>query len=219
MSTKRVEQLIEDMYRLVESSKPVSFRSNKVAVSRDELFDLLNELQLKAPDEIRRCQKMLANRDAIIEDAKKKALALEEEAKRKAQHLIDANEIMQQACYQATEILKKANTEAEAVRESARRDAEDIRYGALAYTNDMLSQMETVLSQTYQTTKSCTDSLIETLYQNCIMVSANRKELCEQNAISGEVFMKQENEMQKENMRENEDSYQFSEDAFLNDVE
>jgi len=55
MSTKRIEQLIEDIYEFVESCKPTGFKSNKVAVPKDELYDLLDELRLKVPDEIKRC--------------------------------------------------------------------------------------------------------------------------------------------------------------------
>ena len=74
MSTKRIEQLIEDIYEFVDSCKPTGFKSNKVAVPKDELYDLLDELRMKVPDEIKRCQKMIANRDAIMADAFKTKL-------------------------------------------------------------------------------------------------------------------------------------------------
>ena len=43
MSTKRIEQIIEDIYEFVESCKPIGFKSTKVAVPKDELYDLLDE--------------------------------------------------------------------------------------------------------------------------------------------------------------------------------
>ena len=211
MSTKRIEQLIEDIYEFVESCKPTGFKSTKVAVPKDELFDLLDELRLKVPDEIKRCQKMIANRDAIMADAQDKASAMEEEAKSRAQMLINDNEIVQQAYYQANEIMQQATAQAEEMLMSAQQDAEEIRYGALNYTNDMLTEMERMLAITYEETKNRSESLVESLRRNLEIVTSNRMELC------GEEPMPQLSNMMQEAPQEGE--YNFEEDAFLQDIE
>ncbi|NLJ89896.1 MAG: ATPase, partial [Clostridiales bacterium] len=69
MAISRIEQLIEDIYEFVESCKMQAFSSTKVIVPKDELYDLLDELRLRTPDEIKRYQKIIANRDAILADA------------------------------------------------------------------------------------------------------------------------------------------------------
>ena len=70
MGASRIEQLIEDIYEFVESCRMQPLSSTKVIVPKDELYDLLDELRLRTPDEIKRYQKIIANRDAIIADAK-----------------------------------------------------------------------------------------------------------------------------------------------------
>ena len=73
MGASRIEQLIEDIYEFVESCRMQPLSSTKVIVPKDELYDLLDELRLRTPDEIKRYQKIIANRDAIIADAEEKA--------------------------------------------------------------------------------------------------------------------------------------------------
>ena len=211
MSTKRIEQLIEDIYEFVESCKPTGFKSNKVAVPKDELYDLLDELRLKVPDEIKRCQKMIANRDAIMADAQDKASALQEEAKSRAQVLINDNEIVQQAYYQANEIMQQATAQADELIANAQQQADEICYGALNYTNDMLTEMERMLTVTYEETRSRSESLVESLRRNLEIVTSNRMELC------GEEPMPQNYEMPQEAPQEGE--YNFEENAFLQNIE
>ena len=77
----RIEQLIDEIEEFVESCKPQPFSQTKIIVPKDELFELLTELRLKTPDEIKRYQKIIANKDKIINDA-------QAQAERKKQQLI-----------------------------------------------------------------------------------------------------------------------------------
>ena len=68
----RIEQLIDDIYEFIESCKMQPLSQTKVIVPKDELYDLLDELKLRTPDEIKRYQKIIANKDAILADAQAK---------------------------------------------------------------------------------------------------------------------------------------------------
>ena len=69
----RIEQLIDEIEEFIESCKPQPFSQSKVVVPKDELYELLTELRLKTPEEIKRYQKIIANRDKIISDAQAQA--------------------------------------------------------------------------------------------------------------------------------------------------
>ena len=84
MQESRIEQKIEDIYGFVESCKMQSFSSTKVIVPKNDLYDLLDDLRRDAPEEIKRYRKMLSQRDAILEDAEKKAADILADA----QHLL-----------------------------------------------------------------------------------------------------------------------------------
>lgn len=213
MSTKRIEQLIEEIFEFVESCKASAFSGSKVIVPKEELYDLLDELRLKVPEEIKRCQKMIANRDAIIADAEDKAAAIEQSARQQAQFLVNENEITQQAYYQANEMVRQATEHAEAVVAQAQEEAMQIRQGALGYTNDMLSRVEQVLSSSYEITKNRSDAMLEAMRQNLEIVSANRRELCEQVEPQGTEPVRPEPEP------ESADDFEFDENTFLDNID
>ena len=69
----RIEQLISDIEAYIDNCKYQPFSNNKIIVDKDQLEDMLSELRLKTPDEIKKYQKILNNKDAIISDAKEQA--------------------------------------------------------------------------------------------------------------------------------------------------
>ena len=214
MSTKRIEQLIDEIMEFVESCKASAFSGSKVIVPKEELFDLLDELRLKVPEEIKRCQKMIANRDAIIADAEDKASAIEQAARAQAQMLVNDNEITQQAYYQANEMVRQATEHAEMLVSQAQEEAYQIRQGALGYTNEMLGRVEQVLASSYEITRNRSDAMLESMRQNLEIVAANRREL------NGEV---QPEEMPQaasgQAVQEPEEDFSFDENTFLDNID
>ena len=69
MNPSRIEKAIDEIYDYVESCKPTKLYPNKVMVEKGELFDLLDELRMCTPEEIKRYQKIITNRDGILSAA------------------------------------------------------------------------------------------------------------------------------------------------------
>ena len=72
-SISRIEEIIDSIYDYVESCKPTAFSQAKVVVSKDELLDLVDELKRRTPEEIKRSQKVIANRENILKSAEEEA--------------------------------------------------------------------------------------------------------------------------------------------------
>ena len=51
MNPSRIEQAIDEIYNYVEECKPSKLYPSKVVVDREQLYDLLDELRLCAPEE------------------------------------------------------------------------------------------------------------------------------------------------------------------------
>ena len=180
MGASRIEQLIEDIYEFVESCRMQPLSSTKVIVPKDELYDLLDELRLRTPDEIKRYQKIISNRDAIIADAEEKSENILRQTREKAKELLNEHEIMQQAYYQANEMIMQASEEADRIRREAAEESEQIRTGALVYSNDVLTEVEKVLANAYDTAISRYDGFIGTLKNNLEIINNNKRELSDQ---------------------------------------
>ena len=142
----RIEQLIDEIEEFVESCKPQPFSQTKIIVPKDELFELLTELRLKTPDEIKRYQKIIANKDKIIGDAQAKAEQMLEETTAYTNHLVEEHQIMIKAYERAEEVLNSAQAQAEATINEANINAEEIRLNALQYTKDMVDNLENIVN-------------------------------------------------------------------------
>ena len=179
-SSRRIEDMIDDITDFLNSCKTQRFSQNILLVPKEELFDLLDELRLRLPEEVTRYKRIIANRDSILAAAEEKAKTIEEEARKKAEVIVSENEIMQQVLQQANEIMTNANASAEQVLSSANEEAEQIRTGALEYTNDILSGIEEVFRDTLNVTAAHAENLINTLKDSLEIVGANKKEISEQ---------------------------------------
>ena len=67
--SSRIEQLIDEIEDYIESCKPKFMASTEINVNKDEIDELLRELRMKTPDEIKRYQKIISNKEAILNDA------------------------------------------------------------------------------------------------------------------------------------------------------
>lgn len=177
MGTSRIEQSIEDIYEFIESCRPQPLSSSKVIVPKEELYDLLDELRLRTPDEIKRYRKVLANREAIMADAEEKAAQIIEDTKKRSETLINDSEIMQQAFEQANQVVTQATEEARRLLEEANSEADQIRLGALSYTNDLLSNAEQALAAAYDGAMNHYQGLTQMLKDSLTVVQSNKAEL------------------------------------------
>ena len=180
--SSRIEQIIEEIEEYVDSCKYQPLSTTKIVVNKEEIEELLRELRLKTPDEIKRYQKIISNKDAILEDAQAKADAIIADAQAKAQELVTQHEIMQKAYAQANETINAANKQAQDILDSATQDANSIRLSAITYTDDMMASIGSVVSQTLEDAGGKYKVFIDSL-QSCLdIVNANRQELAPQTA-------------------------------------
>lgn len=180
MPQTRIEQLINEIYDFIEECKPSALSQSKIVVPKDQLLDLLDELKRRTPDEIKRYQKIIANRDSIIAQAEERAKEIEEEARARAQALVNETEVMQSAYKQAHEMISSATSDSEKIRTEAEDFSFQVRTGALSYVGDILSQIQNVLATAHKETKDNCDRLISTFEKNLSEITVNRNEVLEQ---------------------------------------
>mgnify|MGYP005879759197 CR=1 FL=1 len=178
----RIEQLIDEIEEYIDGCKYQTFSDTKIIVNKEEIDELLRELRMKTPDEIKRYQKIISNKDAILEDAQSKADGIIADAQAKAQELVTQHEIMQKAYAQANETINAANKQAQEILDSATQDANSIRLSAITYTDDMMANIGSVLNQTLEDAGGKYKAFIDAL-QSCLeVVNHNRQELAPQTA-------------------------------------
>ncbi len=175
--SSRIEQLIDEIEEYIDNCKYQALSNTKIIVNKEEIDELLRELRMKTPDEIKRYQKIISNKEAILNDAKAKAEALINEATVQTNELINEHEIMQQAYSQANEIVTLASHQAQEILNNATIVANNMKAAAIQYTDEMLANVENLIVQTVNMTASHYESFINNLNGYSEIIRANRADL------------------------------------------
>ena len=178
--SSRIEQIIEEIEEYVDSCKFQPLSSTKIVVNKEELEELLRELRMKTPDEIKRYQKIISNKDAILADAQTKADALLAEAQERQNQMVQENEVMQEAVNQANALLDETRRQAQEIMDNATQDANAIRMSAIQYTDDMRANLEQIMGHATETVGAKYNTFMSSIQSCYDIVTRNRQELSPQ---------------------------------------
>lgn len=173
----RIEQLIGEIEEYIESCKFQPLSNTKILVNKEELEELLVELRLRIPDEIKKYQKIISNQDAILNEARAQADAMVAEATAQTNELVNEHEIMQKAYAEANRVVEDAQAQAQAIIDEAVNEANGIRQASINYTDDMLNSLQTIITHSMEGAQSRFDAFISSMQSSYDIVSSNRGEL------------------------------------------
>ena len=100
--------LLENIEDILEKSKGVPF-SNKVLVDKEEILEIISELRLKLPEELKQAKWIKEERQRILVEAQKEADDIVKEAENRIISMIDEHEITKKAYEKKAEIIETAN--------------------------------------------------------------------------------------------------------------
>lgn len=185
--SSRIEQLIDEIEEYIDNCKYKAFSTDVIMVNKAEIDDLLRELRMKTPEEIKRYQKIISNKEAILNDAKQKAQELLNDAAVQTNELISEHQIMQQAYAQANEIVEMATKQAQDILDNATIEANNVKSAAMQYTDSILANLENILKQSIEISTRDYNTLVGNLREIDNVVTANRAELIPPEEIAEEM--------------------------------
>lgn len=127
--------LIDRLEELFNESRALPFTHN-VIVDEDRMLDIIDQMRIAIPEEVKKAQQLLNQSERIIAQAEEKANRLTSIAQEKADEITSEDAIAQEATRRADLILNQARADAEATRA----DADD-------YVIETLSRVETELGR------------------------------------------------------------------------
>ena len=179
MSSKsKIELLIDDIEEYIEGCKYQALSGgSKIIVEKETIDELLRELRTKTPDEIKMYQKVIRNREQILNDAKNQADELIKAATIQTNELINEHEIMQQAYAHANEVVTSATIQAQNILDTAAIEANNMREAARIYTDQLLEAVEMIVSAAMESANANYSNQINALNQYYETIISNRTEL------------------------------------------
>ena len=125
--------LLEELEDLLEKSKGLPF-THKSLVDKEEILEIIKEIRLKLPDELKQAKWIKEERQRILVEAQNEADEIIKEAENRIISMIDEHEITKKAYEKKVEIIETAN-------EMSR----EIKSGTEEYADGILAGIEVAL--------------------------------------------------------------------------
>ena len=129
-------QLIDRLEELFNAAKAVPFTHN-VVVDEDRMLELIDQMRIAIPEEVKKAQQVMAQRDRVMAQAQEEANRTLQLSRDKADQLVQKDMIMQEAQRRADQIISQARAEAE----STRVDADNYVVDTLMQLQDQISKL------------------------------------------------------------------------------
>lgn len=127
--------LIDRLEELFNDGSSLPF-IKKVAIDEEKLLDLIDQLRLSIPDEIKKAQSVLNQKERILAQSQEEAARIVSLAQEQAEKLVEKDVIVQEARRVADELIRKAKEETKL-----------IKIEADQYAIDSLDHLEIELSK------------------------------------------------------------------------
>ncbi|MBW6465614.1 MAG: ATP synthase F0 subunit B [Brevefilum sp.] len=110
--------LVDRLEELFNESRPI-WLTHSVVVDEDRMLDLIDQMRVAIPEEIKKAQQIVTQRDRILAQAKEEANRTIALAREKAEKQLEDNEIIEAAKERADEIVEQAQRDAAASQNEA----------------------------------------------------------------------------------------------------
>ena len=159
MSKLRIYELLERVTTMLYDG--FHFMPGHVMIKEKPMLDLLDRVKSTLPEDCNEAAMILKRRDEIIIEAQNRADRIIADAQNEASRILSENEIMravhlegqkirEQVIQDCENIKRKAYEEADSVRVQAADDALKIKQGAENYAEQVLTNIDTDLTQLQQ---------------------------------------------------------------------
>ena len=108
MNEHGIEELIGTLYEMVQDARSVPFSSDKCAVEREKVLDLLDEISNQLPGELKQAKTIVDSRSELITNAKREAENIMKSAQAQARQLVSQEAIYLEAKNQANDMVRAA---------------------------------------------------------------------------------------------------------------
>jgi hypothetical protein len=111
-------QMIDRLEELLNESRPLPFTHN-VIVDEDRMLDLIDQMRVSIPEEVKKAQQLLAQRDRLIAQAEEQAQRTVNLARDRSSEIVERDQLVQAAYTQAEQIKAQAYADGDLIRKEA----------------------------------------------------------------------------------------------------
>ncbi len=147
---RSIIELIDHLEYLVHRAQRVPFTHN-VMIDEDEMLDLLDQIHVNMPEEIKQARVVLAEQERLLSEAQQESSRITQTATQKAESMVTTHELA-----------RKAEAQGQAIIREAQQRAEDQKRAADDYAAEVMQQLESHLVRTVATVRKAQETLKKT---------------------------------------------------------
>jgi len=143
-----IEQILENMDEMLDKSWGLPLSGGRTVVDADKIRDLIDDIRINLPTEIKQAKAIVSDRSEILIAAKKEGEAIIRKAEERSKAMISHEEIVKQAQERAADIMTQAQVK-----------AREIRQAAYDFSDDLLKGTEEALAKSLGDVRSTRQAL------------------------------------------------------------
>lgn len=143
-----IDEILEEMDELLDKASSMPLIAHKKVVDGDRLRELINDVRLNLPHELKEAKKIEFDCQRIMNEAKSKSEAIIRKAEERAAQIVSQEAIVIEAKKKAVDMITKAQ-----------QTAQNIQKTAMASLTKMLTETESFYTKNLQEIKSVKNRL------------------------------------------------------------
>jgi len=143
----KIVDLLDRLEAAVEGGRRIPLL-NKVAVDRYELLEIVDQIRICLPEEVKQAEWLLTEKDRILAEATSEAEKMKVSAREHLATMVSREEVVKAAEAEATRIIEEAKAQ-----------ANETRRGADEYAAETLSKLEEGLQRTLKVVRRGVEEL------------------------------------------------------------
>ncbi|MCM1333960.1 MAG: hypothetical protein NC084_03670 [Bacteroides sp.] len=130
-----IDEILEMMDDMLDKAVNVPFSNKKSLIEVDKMRELIDEIRINMPKEVKQARDLVNDRKMILNDAKNEAANIVSKAEQRAAMLVSQQEIVRQATAKANEINASVQGQTKELRDMTNK-----------YVDNMLNKVEELLT-------------------------------------------------------------------------
>lgn len=147
-----IDEILEEMDELLDKASSVPFVSHKKVIDGERMRELINDVRLNMPHELKEAKKIEFDCQRILNEAKLNAETIIRKAEERAAQIVSRESIVTEAKKKALDMLTKAQTA-----------AKNLQQNAAVSVAKMLNDTENYYSRNLQSIKVVKSKLSSTI--------------------------------------------------------
>lgn len=154
MSNTNIEELIGNLYDLIQDARSMPLAADKCIIERDAVLDMLDEIIAQLPGELKQSRTIVESRNELINQARREAEAVIRQAQEQAKQLVLNENVYLQAKEQSEKLIAQTQERVSQIRKAGN----DYMYEALRRAEETVSEALSDIQSTRMKFRSVTEA-------------------------------------------------------------